>query len=244
MATLISEPDRGKLERKAVKIITSAVERAVVDHGHAVLGVPGGTSVRGLFGKLCGDASIPWDKVHVFMVDERLVALDDADSNFRQVKELLLDHLISSGKLPEKNVHPFTFAKGRVKAGLIRYYKQLCKLGGRFDAMVLGCGPDGHVAALFPGHESIKDLSEGFISFKDSPKPPSGRMSASKKLIQETGTIVLMLLGEAKKEALVRYLDDRILVSGCPAKLVESVADSFLLTDLVPYPTINLGDGE
>ena len=119
-----------------------------------------------------------------------------------------------------------------VDKGIDHYEQELKSLGGIFDIVLLSSGEDGHVAALYPDHHSINDDSDFFIELHDSPKLPKDRMSSSRKLILKAKTILVLFFGSVKLGAYKKFLDDNLDFSQCPAKLVQNIRDSYLLTDV------------
>ena len=214
---MIIRDDREALEEKAAWIIADAVQDLLEEQERVVLAVPGGRSVSGIFSRL-PDESVDWERVHLFMVDERLVPLDDPQSNFL----LVMEHLAQA--IPEGNVHPF-----RVERGAQSYEEELEELGGSFDIVLASSGEDGHIAGLYPHHHSVSD--EGvFITMDDSPKPPPERMSSSRKLLLRSKVGVVLFFGEAKGEALRRFEEDGPLEE-CPARIVRRLPQWYALTD-------------
>ncbi len=115
----------------------------------------GGRTPVDLYARMAKEgASIDWKSVHVFLVDERYVPASDGDSNYRMIRETLLDAV----PIPETNVHPIRtdIPEPRVSAGL--YEQMLIEFFGgtpgalpRFDFILLGVGEDGHTGSLYPG---------------------------------------------------------------------------------------------
>lgn len=224
---------------------------AVTRDRPAVLAVCGGRSVAGIFRRLAQRDDIAWARVHVFLVDERQVPLEHQDSNWRLVQAGLLEALIADARLPATNVHPFLFevleggGQGQtpqsvdgdagVAQALEKCTQALAALGGRFDVVLLSAGEDAHVAGLFPEHPSIRDPAPYFVAFGDAPKPPPRRVSASRALLLRSGAAILLFIGAGKRNALARFLDDRLDIESCPALLVRSLPESLVLTDL-PEP--------
>jgi 6-phosphogluconolactonase len=208
---------------KEVKEIISEIEKAALeaikDKGYFVIGFPGGRSVKILFEPLL-KSNIYWGKAHIFMVDERLVPIDDDESNFKLISDNLLLKLKNKG-LIEKNIHPFIL-KDNIDSGVLDYTEELKKYGGRFDISIFGVGEDGHIGALFPD-TTIKDNKESFFSFHDSPKPPKDRMTSSRKLILKSGLGVFLFIGEGKKEAYQKFNDKEFNVIKCPAKIAQGM---------------------
>lgn len=215
-------------ESAAIKIIT-LIESLLERQEQVVFGVPGGRSVSGIF-KLLLKANIPWEKVRIFMVDERLVPISDPQSNFLQLKKNLTSELVLSGKLPKDNVHPFIYSPVAADSGVKKYEEELRKVGGKYDIVLLSCGEDGHVGGLFPQLSVLRD-GDYFIKMNDSPKPPSDRMSMSRELLLQTTYGILLFFGEGKKNAYQNFLDEKVSWKECPAKLVQELNKHFVYTD-------------
>ena len=98
--------DKEELEKKAADIIADNINDMLTKQDKVVFAVPSGRSVAGIFKNL-KEKKIPWKKVHVFMVDERFVPIEDDESNFKLAKDNFIDGLLSKGILPKQNVHPF-----------------------------------------------------------------------------------------------------------------------------------------
>ncbi len=221
--------DLKDLEIKAAEIIALSLAEDRKDE--VILAIPGGRSVSGIFERLIVQ-EIDWKRVHIFLVDERIVPLDHEESNFRLAKITFIENLLISGKLPEKNVHPFRMDRTKSDFGISRYEDELNKYGGNFDVVLLSSGEDGHIGALYPDHHSINNDSESYLYMTDSPKPPPERMTMSRKLLLRSKTALLLFLGEGKREALKKFRDDSVLPESCPCKYVKEVESSYILTDL------------
>jgi len=232
MTKIIKNSDVDNLNRQAVGIIIQAVAEKLKQQGSVVLGIPGGRSVLGIFSILAQTAELPWSKIQIFMVDDRLRPVTDPVSNFGQAKMAFIDSLVAQGRLPEANLHPFIFQPDLADFGRSNYEAELKRYGGKYDIILLGVGEDGHTAALFPGHHSIQDGAEFYLTFNDSPKPPAGRLTASKKLLLRADYAVALFLGESKKSAYVNFLNSDLSVSVCPVKLINQIKNSYLLTNL------------
>jgi len=179
---------------------------------------------------LANETNIPWEKVHIFMADERIVRPTHKDSNYRLAYHTFLKTLIASGKLPKKNAHPFTPQKSKDK-GSNNYYSELKKFGGEPDILILGVGEDGHVGALFPNHHSIKNNAKGYIIMDDSPKSPHDRITMSRKIMLAANTTLLLFIGTQKRKAYKKFLaGDK--VSECPARLAKKIKNVVVLTNL------------
>lgn len=221
-----------ELYRRAAAIITDFIKKELVYKEYVVFGISGGRSVSGIYKLLKDKQALQWDRIHLFMADERLVPPDDAGSNFKLAKDEFIDELVKKGYLPEENIHPFIPDTSSKDGGIADYEAELKRCGGVYDIILLSAGEDGHIASLFPHHHSINNESNCYIIMNDSPKPPPGRMSISQKLLQNSECAVLLFVSESKKQAYTDFMDNTIDYKSCPAKLVAPLYESYVLTTI------------
>lgn len=165
--------------------------------------------------------------VHFYFGDERYVAKDSDDRNAKQARAALLDHI----EIPASNIHEFpsTDSGLSIDEAAIDFQTQLlAELGEnpKMDLMLLGMGPDGHIASLFPG----KDHSEALIVAEhDSPKPPAERLSMSLELINRSTRIAFVVSGIDKAEAIEKIHKSE----NCqlPAAQVSAVGQTLWIID-------------
>lgn len=206
-------------------ILKESIEKTLSEKNKVSIGLCGGRSITGVLQNL-KEEDIDWSKIHVFIVDERMVPIDSDDSNFKLIKNELLDIV------PENNFHPFIMDESKDDFGLSDYENIIKKHGDSYDIVVLSSGEDGHIGALYPDHHSVKNQAEYLIYMDDSPKPPNRRMSISKKFLLKSKIGVLIFKGEIKKDAYINFLNDDISIESCPAKLVKKIKESYVVTDI------------
>jgi 6-phosphogluconolactonase len=194
-----------KLDKKAVSIITLSLKKG------GNLAICGGRSVKGIF-KLLVKAKIDWSNVGVYWVDERLVPKLHKESNYLLAKQLFLDKL----DIPNDNIHYFN----------IDEYKKIKK----FEVILLSAGEDGHVGALYPNHHSIKSNSK-VLSMDDSPKMPKKRLTCGKKLLLTANTSILLFYGYGKRNAFKKFMEKKVTITDCPAKIVNKIKNSYVFRD-------------
>lgn len=218
----ITEASRAACEQQAANKIAQILTTIVQTKGKAVFGIAGGRSVGGVLAHLLTH-DIPWKQVHSFMLDERCVSLNSLESNYRTLEPVFFK------KLPASNVHPFIFNPDNAFGSLRAYDNDHIKLGGTFDVILLSAGEDGHVAALFPNHRSIKNEGTRFILIQDAPKLPKHRMTASRKLILKSSIGVCLFFGPEKETAWQNFNDAASTIISCPAKLIMQIPESYVL---------------
>ena len=155
--------------------------------------------------RLARDSSVDWSRVEIWWGDERYVAADSPDRNAGQARSALLDHV----PLDPARVHEMPSADfGDLEAAAESYGDDLrAHGGGVFDVVLLGVGPDGHVASLFPGFPQLDVEDRIAVSVTDSPKPPPERISLTFAALNRTEAVWFLVSGEAKAASVARALD-------------------------------------
>lgn len=147
--------------------------------------------------------AVDWSKVEVWWGDERYVARDSEDRNAGQARADLLDHVpvdaVRVHEMPaDDGAHP------SLDAAAASYDAELKRaVVGRspwFDVVMLGIGPDGHCASLFPGFPQVH-AAEAVVAVEDSPKPPPRRVSLGMSALGNTGEVWFVAAGAEKAPA-------------------------------------------
>lgn len=222
---MILRGTRAQLDARAAWILAETIQAFLETKSKVIVAVPGGRSVFGIFQKLA-EHDVDWHRVHLFMVDERLVPIDHPESNFRLVVESLGE------TVPATSLHPFVYDAAAGDYGVGEYDRQLLELGGSFDVVLVSSGEDGHIAAIFPNHQAKGFGGKRFVLLEDSPKPPLRRMSATPELIAASQVGILLFFGAGKGLALKNYFNPQLSVRECPAKIISTLPQHYLLTDL------------
>lgn len=217
--------EKGEIYKKISSIIGISISQILSEKNEVIIGLPGGRSITNIL-KYLKMKNIDWNKIHVFMIDERLVSLDDNQSNFKLIKQELSD------VIPINNLHPFHYKQIKKDSGLSEYREEIIRNGGKYDIILVSSGEDGHVGALYPNHSSIHDESDYLISMNDSPKPPKNRMSISKNFLLKSKIGILIFVGDMKRDAYSNFLNEKIDITKCPAKLITQLPKSYVLTDI------------
>ena len=231
MLTTIEEKDQDRLLHRAARHLCEKLQEALTAKKLVNVAVPGGRNVAKIFQVMQGE-DIDWQRVHFFIIDERLVPIDHPDSNYKLLQDHFIDPLARAGRIAPGNAHPFILDASSMDRGAKRYEEVLSEHGFRYDIILLSSGEDGHVGALYPHHHSVMDKHHGFIVMDDSPKPPPERMTSSLSLMQTADTALILFVGEAKRGAYTKFNDAQCPVAACPAKLVLALKDTTVFTDL------------
>ena len=223
--TVVVHPDPATLAtataaRLLVRLIDAqSVHRPV----HAVL-TGGGLGIRVLAEVAASPLRdvVDWSGVHLWWGDERFLPAGHPDRNETQAREALLDAL----PIPPANIHPIPAADapgiGSPEDAAAAYAAELAGFvvaydgtaasddAGPalpvFDVLLLGMGPDGHIASLFPGHEAVHVVDRTVVGVHGSPKPPPERVSLTYPAIEAAEEVWLVVAGADKSAAAGRAL--------------------------------------
>lgn len=175
-----------------------AADAAIAERGIFTMALTGGSVVSAIYPVLA-QASLPWDKVHVFFGDERAVAPDDKDSNFKLAHDTLLGHPNVKGV----HVHRIRGEDDPAAAAAEAEATLLEVTGGTgaIDVVHVGMGPDGHICSLFPDHPLLKEEHRLVVPILDSPKPPPSRVTFTLPTLARARQLFFLVTGAAKAEA-------------------------------------------
>jgi len=206
-------------EVTAARLLVSLVDlQSVRTPVHLVL--TGGTVGIGVLAALHdhpGREAVDWSGVHLWWGDERFLPPGHPDRNETQARAALLDHL--APLLPAANVHPIpaagTDGVATAEDAAAAYATELATYAPAgspdpavppFDVVLLGMGPDGHVASLFPGNGVELASGTTVAAVHDAPKPPSDRVSLTNESICSAAAVWLVVAGAEKAPTVAAVL--------------------------------------
>lgn len=198
-----------ELEQQFTDYICELADKSIEEKGAFLIGLSGG-SLASFLGRLKMPERAQMAKWHVFLVDERAVPLDHADSNYRAIRE----SFVASQAC---NWYPALF-NGDLEQCAVNYEGKITRVfkgfsTDCFDLLLLGLGPDGHTASLFPNHpDYLKGLESSrlVIPVDNSPKPPKMRISLSPKAIKEAKAVAFVITASESKAPIIKsILQDR-----------------------------------
>ena len=179
----------------------------------------GGSTPKRLY-ELLSKRDLPWDKIHWFLGDERNVSHEHADSNFKMVREALLNHV----DVPEGNIHPVPVnVDDPAKAA--REYETTLKqhFGNSFpnwDLALLGMGDDAHTASLFPGTLALEQTERWFVE-NWVEKFDAYRYTLTAPAINSATEIWFLIAGSAKQSALAAVMGSDRNPDQYPSQLIS-----------------------
>ena len=154
----------GALYEAAAAEFLSAAADAAREHGSCSVALAGGSTPKALYAMLASDlqlrAQVPWDKLYFFFGDERHVPPDHPDSNFRMAQEAMFSKVSLSPQQVARIRGEYLDAEQAAleyEQTLRNFFRLAAGQLPRFDLVLLGMGPDGHTASLFPGTRALRE---------------------------------------------------------------------------------------
>ena len=202
VAELLQVSEAEAAEKTGARV-AAGLREALAKGPYASLGIAGGSAAKALpfARKLLG---AKWAQVRLTWVDERCVDFASADSNRGSAYR---SEALSQEDPPDLELplwldgESAESAEARVAEALVKQFE------GRLDVTLLGMGPDGHIASLFPGHRLLSLPSDRLVAtLSDSPKPPNERITLTRTFLERSGANILLALGQAKEPALRKLL--------------------------------------
>jgi 6-phosphogluconolactonase len=213
---VVVEPDPDRLARAAGAALVARLAAAQTVHGTASVVLTGGGMGIAVLEQVAALAAEParervdWTAVDFWWGDDRFVPADDDERNEKGARRALLDRV----GVPEERIHAMPPSDGRFaepEDAADWYTGQLAAAAGpgravpRLDVLLLGMGPEGHIASIFPESPASRDERPAF-AVRDCPKPPPTRISLGFTAINAAEEVWLLVAGEGKAEAVALAL--------------------------------------
>lgn len=205
---VVVHPDKQSLaDATAARLVTALLD-AQAARGRAQLALTGGSmgsAVIASLGRVPGRAAVDWGRVDVWWGDERYLPAGDPDRNDTQNDDAGLTGLGLDADHVHRVAGPDRSESAESSAEA--YGESLREHGrGAFDIVLLGVGPDAHVASLFPHHPAQRTEGAVAIAVHDSPKPPPDRVSLTFECLARTREVWFLVAGADKAEAVATAL--------------------------------------
>ena len=206
---ILSDPE--VVAQEAAARIAAEARAAVAERGVFVMAVSGGHTPWVMLRALAGQ-DIPWAKVYVAQVDERVAPAGDPDRNLTHLRESLLQHALL---LPEQ-IYAMPVESSDLQSAAVQYAAVLAKIAGSppvLDLVHLGLGPDGHTASLVPGDPvlEINNADIGVTGIYQGRR----RMTMTFPIINRARQVLWLITGEEKVGMLARLREgDRSIPAG------------------------------
>ncbi|MFN2527140.1 MAG: 6-phosphogluconolactonase [Candidatus Baltobacteraceae bacterium] len=202
------------------QFVTDCASFAITERGAFYIALAGGTTPRAAY-KLLGEeplsTEISWDDTFIFFSDERCVSPNDPESNFKMTKDALLEHI----KIPPHNVHRMRGEDDPTQAAAAydKIIREDLGQNPRFDLILLGMGPEGHTASLFPGSVPADD-TKTLVAAPYISKLKSHRITFTPRLINNARRVAIVTEGGAKAPTFAAVMDGPLRPDLYPVQLV------------------------
>jgi 6-phosphogluconolactonase len=234
---VITVSDPAALARAAAKRVLA---RIAANGDRVAVCLTGGSSPKQLYQLLATDpyrSRIPWDRVHWFIGDERFVPAADPLNNMSMARQLFLDRFA-----PKANIHPIPTDSADPGEASHAYEKELQSFYGAevldptrplFDVVLMGVGPDGHTASLFPDYPAIEETARWVVGVpKAHVEPFVPRVTLTLPALGSCREMLFEVAGAGKRAILTRVLESGNL----PASRAHSVGETVWLVDAAALP--------
>lgn len=251
MTRLCTLADAEAVAQRAAREIAQHVERARAERGVAHVALSGGSTPERTHEVLAG-AIEEWSGIEVWFADERCVGPEDPESNYLMVRKTLLEHIATAppvvhrmeGELgPQEGAERYAQElRTGVPTGVPRGDLPSPPAGGPqlpvLDVVVLGIGPDGHTASLFPGAQTLDAGEEAVcLGVRNSPKPPPERITLSLAVLRAARRCILPATGAGKRDAIGAALGEA--TPRVPASLLRRERLTLIVDDAAsPRPPL------
>jgi len=215
--------DEEAVAKGAAEIFLEATAGAAAARGKALVALTGGSSAAPLFAELRGSLRrrIPWDKLHFFFTDDRAVPPSHPESNYGLAQR----ELFSQVPVLDTQVHRMHGEANDLAEEAQRYASAIRDLAGtppRFDLVLLGLGPDGHICSLFAGRESSAERGdEDLVRHVPAPEhvePHLDRLTVTPFAVVTARSVVLQVSSGKKAAVLEQAVRGKEDLVACPAQ--------------------------
>jgi 6-phosphogluconolactonase len=216
------------------------IARIAASAGSVAIALTGGSSPQKLYQLLAADpyrSRIPWDRVHWFIGDDRFVPADDPLNNMAMARRIFLDRTA-----PAASIHPIPADSADPDDAARRYEHELQSFYGAnaldparplFDVVLMGVGPDGHTASLFPGYPALKETKRWVVGVpKANVEPFVPRVTLTLPTLASSREMLFEVAGADKRPILTRVLAGENL----PANRAHSLGETIWLADKAALP--------
>jgi 6-phosphogluconolactonase len=204
-------PDADSVAREAAAIIAREARAGVAARGRFVMAVSGGRTPWMMLRAL-SNQDMPWEKVHVVQVDERVAPAGHTDRNLTHLHESLL----KQAPLPADHIHAMPVESSDLEAAATQYARTLQKLAGSppvLDLVHLGLGPDGHTASLVP-EDPVLNVTDADVAMTGIYQGRR-RMTLTYPILNRARWILWLVTGSEKADMLARLrAGDRSIPAG------------------------------
>lgn len=227
------ESGTDSLAQAAAEEFAAAVESALAGQERCTVALTGGSTPRVFYRQLAEEpfrGRLPWDRLHFFWGDERHVPPDHADSNFRMAHEALLAHV----PVPSENIHRIPAEDPDAARAASAYEQTLREFFAlrdgdfpRFDILLLGLGPDAHIASLFPENPALRER-ERWVAAPWAEHLKTFRITLTVPVLNRAARTFFLVSGAEKAEAVYKVLEGERDPERIPGQVLQPEKGSVL----------------
>jgi 6-phosphogluconolactonase len=197
--------DAEAVAKEAARRVRRSAAIALLGRGAWRISLAGGSTPRGLY-RLLAEEHVPaeridWSRTNLYFGDERAVPPDHADSNFGMVRDVLLAQV----PIPAANVHRMRGEAGDLDKAAADYEAQLERIP-RLDLAIMGMGPDGHTASLFPGTAALEERQRLCVAV-EVPQLATRRITLTHPVFEAAREVIFLIAGGDKAHTLHRVIE-------------------------------------
>ena len=219
-------------QEAVIQYILEIVSETLTEKDYCSISLSGGSTPRQIYERLAKEGEkrgIDWDTIHLYWGDERAVPHSHPDSNYKMVKESLLDHI----DIPEVQVHPMPTpdqAESSARVYGMELQSDFPPEENSFDLSLLGLGDDGHTASIFPHTDLVREqkawVKEVYLKDQDA-----YRISVTAPVINRSHNIAFLVKGANKRMALKQVIKGEYNPEKYPAQLIRKGPDVHFFLD-------------
>ena len=230
-------PDAEHVSQAAAEVFVRLAKESIAARGRFTVALAGGSTPRRLY-QLLAEAlwrdQVDWPRVEFFWGDERSVPPDHADSNYRMANEALLQ------KIPVQSGHVHRMQAERMDRdrAATEYQAEIARVFGvklegeppAFDLILLGMGPDGHTASLFPHTTALKE-NKRWVVVNYVDKFKNERVTLTTRILNRAANVYFLVAGADKTDRLVEVLEGPPESDRLPSQLIRPAGNLVWLVD-------------
>jgi len=214
-----------RLAIAAADMFADHARTCILEHGRFAVAISGGSTPRAMNKLLASEPyhdTMPWDKIHIFWVDERCVPEEVSTSNYGNAKTDFIDLV----PIPKDNVHPVPVnvppeeGKRRYEHELREFFQLTRATFPVFDMIILGMGRDGHTASLFSGQTSLLEDKQLVLVVKGG-DPDVSRLTMALPVLNNSRQTVILVSGKEKAAVIKRVFSNRSDSDRLPIQMVQ-----------------------
>lgn len=221
-----------ELFESAAEEVIRAAKEAEEAHGRFTIALSGGSTPKNLYNLLATNArnALPWDRMFFFWGDERHVPPTHPESNYRMANEVMLSKVpVPAGnifRMPAENPDAARVAEDYEKT-LRQFFQLSATEVPQFDLILLGMGPDGHTASLFPGTTALQEKARLVVA-NWVEKLKTHRLTLTLPVLNGARRVAFLVSGMDKADVLKTVLEENVPGEQYPAKLVNPISGKLI----------------